>query len=72
MTFSVSQLSTVETLLRDAARREIIPRFRNLADGSVRVFRGIPSRPGEALQRGQLATGQLQFKVKGFALRGAA
>ena len=40
MTFSVSQLSTVETLLRDAARREIIPRFRNLADGSVRTKSG--------------------------------
>lgn len=40
MTFSVSQLSTVETLLRDAARRKIIPRFRNLADGSVRTKSG--------------------------------
>lgn len=40
MTFSVSQLSTVESLLRDAAQREIIPRFRNLADGSVRTKSG--------------------------------
>ena len=40
MTFSVSQLSTVESLLREAARREIIPRFRNLADGSVRTKSG--------------------------------
>lgn len=43
-----------------------------LQDGSVRVFRGMPSRPGESLQRGQLATGQISFKTKGFALRGAA
>jgi len=43
-----------------------------LQDGSVRVFRGTPSRPGESLQRSQLATGSFQIKVKGFALRGAA
>ena len=43
-----------------------------LQDGSVRVFRGTPSRPGESLQRSQLATGSFQVKVKGFALRGAA
>jgi hypothetical protein len=43
-----------------------------LHDGSVWVFRGLPSRPGMALQRGQLATGSLQIKVKGFALLGAA
>lgn len=43
-----------------------------LNDGSVRVFRGIPSRPGESLQRAQLATGGFQVAVKGLALRGAA
>lgn len=43
-----------------------------MADGAVRVFRGTPSRPGESLQRGQLATGSFQVKVKGFALRGQA
>lgn len=43
-----------------------------LAGGAVRVFRGIPSRPGESLTRGQLATGSLQFKTRGFVLRGAA
>lgn len=43
-----------------------------LQDGSTRVFRGSPSRPGESLARGQLATGSFQFKVKGFVLRGAA
>jgi hypothetical protein len=41
-------------------------------DGSVRVWRGIPSRPGESLQRKQLATGQFEVSCKGFALRGAA
>lgn len=43
-----------------------------LQDGSVRVFRASPARPGESLARGQLATGSLQFSVKGFVLRGAA
>jgi hypothetical protein len=38
----------------------------------VRVFRGIPTRPGESLTRGQLATGSFQIKPKGFVLRGAA
>ena len=40
--------------------------------GDVRVFRGSPSRPGENMQRGQLATGSFQIAVKGFVLRGAA
>lgn len=43
-----------------------------LNDGSVRVWRGIPSRPGESLQRAQLATGSFEVAVKGFVLRGAA
>jgi hypothetical protein len=38
----------------------------------VRVFRGVPSRPGESLQRGQLATGSFQVAVKGLVLKGAA
>lgn len=41
-------------------------------DNSVRVWRGIPSRPGESLQRQQLATGSFQISAKGFVLRGAA
>lgn len=41
-------------------------------DGSVRVFRGMPSRPGESMTRGQLATGSFQIAVKGFVLKGAA
>ncbi len=41
-------------------------------DGSVRVFRGMPSRPGESMQRKQLATGSFQIAVKGMVLKGAA
>lgn len=65
--------SAVMQQLEDAsiAQTYVVGRI-TLADGSVRVFRGIPSRPGESMQRGQLATGQLQFRIKGFALRGAA
>lgn len=65
--------STVMQAIEDAAIAQtyMVGRI-TLADGSVRVFRGQPSRPGESLSRGQLATGQLQFKVKGFVLRGAA
>src|SRR4051794_14753313 len=33
-------LRTVETLLRDASRAEILPRFRNLAHGAVRMKTG--------------------------------
>ncbi len=40
MSFSVSQLGVVETLLRDAARQEIIPRYRNLTEGTVRTKSG--------------------------------
>jgi hypothetical protein len=43
-----------------------------MQDGSVRVWRGIPSRPGESLQRQALATGSFQVSCKGFVLKGAA
>jgi hypothetical protein len=65
--------SSVMQLIEDASIAGTYQVYRvTLQDGSVRVFRGSPSRPGEALQRGQLATGGFQIKVKGFALRGAA
>lgn len=65
--------SAVMQAIQDASIAQTYLVFRvTHADGSVRVFRGQPSRPGEALQRGQLATGSIQVKVKGFALRGAA
>jgi hypothetical protein len=65
--------SAVMQAIEDASISQGYLVFRvTLGDGAVRVFRGQPSRPGEALQRGQLATGSIQVKVKGFALRGAA
>jgi hypothetical protein len=68
-TFNTASLQFIE----DAAVTQTDIVFRiTLADGAVRVFRGTPSRPGESLQRGQLATGSFQVAVKGFALRGQA
>lgn len=65
--------SSVMQLIQDASIAQTYLVFRiTLQDGSVRVFRGQPSRPGESLQVGQLATGQISIKVKGFVLRGAA
>ncbi len=43
-----------------------------LDDGSVRVFRGEPSLPGESVQSGQVGTGSLDIAVKGFVLKLAA
>lgn len=65
--------SAVMQLIEDAAIAGSYQVYRiTLSDGSVRVFRGSPGRPGESLQRGQLATGSFQVSVKGFVLRGAA
>ena len=36
----IAELRAVATLLRDAARAEIMPRFRNLAAGAVRMKTG--------------------------------
>lgn len=64
---------TVAQFVEDAALSQSYCVFRiTLHDGSVRVFRAIPTRPGESLQRAQLATGSFQVKVKGFVLKGAA
>lgn len=68
-TFNTAVMQAIEDA--SIAQTYMVGRI-TLNDGSVRVFRGIPSRPGESLQRGQLATGQIQFKVKGFALKGSA
>ena len=38
--FSLGQLATLADILRDAARREIMPRFRRLEDGAVRPKSG--------------------------------
>ena len=65
--------TSVMQLIEDASIAGTYQVYRvTLQDGSVRVFRGTPSRPGESLSRGQLGTGSFQIKVKGFALRGAA
>jgi fructose-1,6-bisphosphatase/inositol monophosphatase family enzyme len=40
MTFSLSQLTSVASLLAAAARQEILPRFRNLADADVHTKTG--------------------------------
>ncbi len=40
MILSTAQLATISTLMRDAARQEILPRFRNLTDGAVRMKTG--------------------------------
>jgi hypothetical protein len=65
--------SSVMQLIEDASIQQTYKVWRlTQQDGSVRVWRGIPSRPGESLQRKQLATGQFEVSCKGFALRGAA
>lgn len=65
--------SAVMQLIEDASIQQTYIVWRiTQQDGSVRVWRGIPSRPGESLQRQQLATGSFQVTVKGFVLRGAA
>jgi hypothetical protein len=40
MTFNHNDLTDLATLLRDAARAEVMPRFRNLAPGAVRTKAG--------------------------------
>ena len=40
MRFSAEQLGGVAALMRSVARQEIMPRFRNLAAGSVRTKSG--------------------------------
>lgn len=65
--------STTMQQIEDASIAQTYLVFRlTMQDNSVRVWRGIPSRPGESLQRQQLATGSFQCTVKGFVLRGAA
>ena len=65
--------SSAMQLIEDASIASTYQVYRlTMNDGSVRVFRGMPSRPGESLQRSQLATGSFQIAVKGFVLRGAA
>lgn len=60
-------------IIKAAARKSASLTVRiTLKDGSVRVFRGQPSLPGENVQKGAIGTGNLTFKVKGFVTEGAA
>lgn len=62
-------MQTVE----ESARRALDLVFRVTAkDGAARVFRGVPSLPGESLQKSAIATGSYSVKVKGFVVQGAA
>lgn len=65
--------SAVMQAIEDAALSQTKLVFRiTLADGSVRVFNGEPSLPGEDVQQGQLGTGTVSVTVKGVVLKGAA
>jgi hypothetical protein len=65
--------SAVMQFIEDTAIAQAYQVYRiTLNDGSVRVFRGIPSRPSESMKLGQLATGSFDIKTKGFVLKGAA
>ncbi len=65
---------TVMAFIKSAAMRKqyVVFRLTIGQDGAVRVLRGMPSRPGEDFQRGQLATGSFQIAVKGQVLDGIA
>lgn len=61
--------SAVLEKIRKAARNSdyLVVRI-TLKSGAQRIFRGQPSMPGEDVQKGQLGTGSLSFKVKGEVL----
>lgn len=75
VTFNLSSLTVSDaamTALRTAARDSAYLVFRiTLKDGSVRIFRGQPSLPGEDVQKGALGTGSFTVTVKGFVTEGA-
>ncbi len=56
-------------LVRKAARNQAYLVWRiTLVDGSMRIFRGQPSMPGEDVQVGAIGTGSLSVTVKGAVL----
>lgn len=71
-TLSQTVDSATASFLRSAAIAStyVVGRI-TLHDGAVRVFRGVPSLPGENLARGALGTGSLQIACKGLVLLGA-
>lgn len=70
---SMTVSDTAMNKVRKAARDSSYLVFRiTLKDGSVRIFRGQPSLPGESLQKGGIGTGSFTVTVKGFITEGAA
>ena len=65
--------NTVMERIEAAARNNTALLWRiTLSDGSVRVYHGIPSMPGESVQAGQLASGSFSVTGDGWVLKGAA
>lgn len=75
-TFTIRQQTISDTAMakiRAAAKTGAYLVFRiTLKDGSVRVFRGQPSLPGESLSQGQVGSGSFSVTIKGFVIEGAA
>lgn len=65
--------NTVMERIEAAARNNTALLWRiTLSDGSVRVYYGIPSLPGESVQAGALASGSFSVTGDGWVLKGAA
>ncbi|MCW7542017.1 phage tail tube protein [Aquabacterium sp. A7-Y] len=59
--------------VRETARKGDYLVFRiSFKDGSVRVFRGQPSLPGESVAQGAVGSGSFSVTIKGFVIEGAA
>ena len=68
-TIPTAALALIESAAQSGTK--VVVRI-TLADGSVRVCYGEPSLPGEDVQQGAVGTGQVDFAVKGYILKGAA
>lgn len=65
--------NTVMDRIEAAARNNTALLWRiTLSDGSVRVYYGIPSLPGESVQAGALGSGSFSVTGDGWVLKGAA
>lgn len=65
--------NTVMDRIESAARNNTSLLWRiTLSDGSVRVYYGIPSLPGESVQAGALGSGSFSVTGDGWVLKGAA
>lgn len=65
-TFNSAAMALIEAAARSAT--SVVFRI-TLKDGSVRVFRGEPSLPGEDVQKGAIGTGSFSVSVKGFVIK---